>query len=154
MTENSIVFEPFEPLRYVPFSQVILPPLIPKPVPTKPPKGSYGEGREAQVVRDELGDFDYATSVAWKAITDYFGVNLRLRELKGIVFGLIHHIQNLSGVELPMPSRNAKRNLPLLVKYVNTHYAELAPFFRCVRLYDEDWQAIPFLDATIELTQN
>jgi hypothetical protein len=153
IAQNAAVFQPFEPSRFLPFSNVILPPLLPINASRQRPKRVYGEGWEAQVVRDELKDFDYKASEAWRAITDHFGVNLRLPELKGIIYGIIQHINNLSGVRLPMPSRNAKRNLPLLVKYVDFHYTMIVPFFRCAKLYDEEWQEIPFLDATIELSK-
>ena len=56
-------------------------------------KKAYGEGYEAQAVRHELGDFDYLGSKGYYLVVHYFGDTIRLRELKAVVFTIIHHLQ-------------------------------------------------------------
>jgi hypothetical protein len=129
------------------------PPLVPPPVPflytiLKPPRRTYGEGREAKVMKEELDGFEFSMSRAWKAITEHFGTNLRLREMKAMVSALVFHIKETTGELLPMPSRNAKRSVALLVKYIDTHYDRLVPYFSQVEFCDERKAPIPFLDAS------
>jgi hypothetical protein len=120
--------------------------LSPAPDRNQRSKG-YGLGYEAYAVREELGGFDFESCPAWRSITDYFGTNIRLRELKGIIYALTRYIKNQSGLAIPGPSRNAKRNLPLLVKYINDHYSVFVPLFPSVTLCDNNKMPIPFLDA-------
>jgi hypothetical protein len=138
------------PYEFPPFlsptSESVLPPLVEH---AREVKRAYGQGYEANVVRKGLNGFDFQSSPAWRAVTDHFGTNTRLRELKGIVFALIAHIENQSKITLPALSRNEKRNLPLLVKYIDSHFSVLVPLFRCVTLCDENQEVIPFLDATV-----
>jgi hypothetical protein len=114
----------------------------------KDKKPGYGQGHEAQAVRDELAGFNYLTSPAWKAITDYFGANIRLRELKGIVYALSYHVKATQGKVLPSLSRNAKRNLGLLVRHIHDNFDDLVPLFPLTALLDANKEDIPFLDAT------
>jgi hypothetical protein len=111
------------------------------------PKVPYGQGSEAFAVCEELDDFDYLHCPAWSAIVETFGAAMRLRELKGFVDAIRTFLQVRSGIELPKLSRNAKRNLGLLVKYINEHYNEIVPVFPYVTLLDGDAQPIPVLDA-------
>jgi hypothetical protein len=52
---------------------------------------------------------------------------------------------------LPEPSRNAKRSLALLVKFINEHAADIIHYFPLVILHDANQERIPFLDAGIHL---
>jgi hypothetical protein len=142
VSESPCVF-PFFPY---PTAADKLPPLIKQA--REGPTG-YGHGYEAQVIHNELNGFDFQSCPAWRAVTDYFGTNIRLRELKGIVFTLLFHLQHQSHTILPALSRNEKRSLGLLVRYINTHYPVLVPLFPFVKLCDENHDAIPFLDATV-----
>lgn len=125
-----------------------VPSLLTPIVPANAPKRRYGEGMEACAMKRELGTFDFESCPAWSAITYYFGRTLRLRELKGIVLSIIHHVSE-SGTTLPRLSRNSKRSLGLLVKYINDHYSIFVPLLRSVTLCDEDWHPISFRDAGI-----
>jgi hypothetical protein len=140
---GAVQFQPFPVVGAMARNQ-----LPPVPDRKQPSKG-YGQGYEAYAVREELGGFDFESCPAWRSVTDYFGTNIRLRELKGIMFALTCHIKGKSGLAIPGPSRNAKRNLPLLVKYINEHYSDFVPLFPSVTLCDDDKTPIPFLDARI-----
>ncbi|MDR2646343.1 MAG: hypothetical protein LBC04_04195 [Holosporaceae bacterium] len=120
-----------------------LPFLLPLPV---PPERGYGHGPEAAAVKEELGDFDCPKSRALKALQHHFGSNLRLKELKGILLSIICFLSR-KGVILPKPSRNTKRSFPLMIKYIDEHYGEIAPIFPDITLLNADRQPIPFLDA-------
>jgi hypothetical protein len=121
-------------------------PFLPKPTSRTT---RYGEGHEASAVKRELNGFNFELCPAWTAITYYFGRGIRLRELKGIVSSITYHLSHQSGMKLPPLSRNTKRSLGLLVKYINNHYTIFVPVFRFVKLCDENKQPIPFLDAGI-----
>jgi hypothetical protein len=120
---------------------------FPYPV-LKPSRRAYGQGHEAQAVKKELDGFAFSQSRAWKAITDHFGSNLRLRELKAMVNSLLIHIRETTGETLPEPSRNAKRSVGLLVKYIESHYDRLVPYFPSIVFCDDNKAPIPYLDAT------
>jgi hypothetical protein len=110
-------------------------------------KVPYGQGSEAFAACEELADFDYLHSAAWSAIIDVFGATIRLRELKGVLYAIQAFLRVRSGVELPKVSRNAKRNMGLLVKYINEHYNEVVPVFRHVSLRGGGGQPLPLLNA-------
>jgi hypothetical protein len=122
--------------------------MYPFPYPVaKPPRKTYGQGHEAQAIKEELGEFAFHTSRAWDAITQHFGFSLRLREMKAMVHGLLIHIKRTTGEALPPLSRNAKRSIAVLVKYVDTYYDRLVPYFSSVTLCDDDKEPIRLLDA-------
>ncbi|MDR1032003.1 MAG: hypothetical protein LBL30_02675 [Holosporales bacterium] len=108
---------------------------------------SYGQGIEAEGVRRELGDFDYQSSRAQQAIIKHFGSTVRLKELKAIVESIRYYLGKKYGIALPKPSRNAKRNMPLLVKYIDEHYDHVVTIFSHISLCDKDKRRIPLLDA-------
>ena len=91
-------------------------------VPQRLEKPRYGEGVEAQAVAKELGDFNYETSPAFKAIQDYFGKDVRTKELKGIILTARFWLLKRKGIVLPELTRNEKRSLQLMVKYIERHY--------------------------------
>jgi hypothetical protein len=102
-------------------------------------------------VREELGDFRYEMSAANASIVRFFGRTLRLNELKGIFGAISYWLRQREGIQLPKPSRNAKRNYSLLVKYIERHYDVIVPMFSKVELCDAERNPIPLLDATIQL---
>jgi hypothetical protein len=110
-------------------------------------KAAYGKGFEAQQVRNELGTFDYQCSRAWASIEYYFGASIRLRELKGIISAITGYLRMRRGVDLPELSRNTKRSVPLMVKYVEMHSEYFLPLFPCVSLADIHKEVIPLLDS-------
>ena len=100
-------------------------------------RSEYGHGYEANAVRHELCGFRYRESPAYAAVLEYFGPDIRLRELKGMIYTAKKHILTKLGVGLPALSRNAKRSFPLLIKYIQDNYDILVPLFPKVWLYDE-----------------
>jgi hypothetical protein len=110
-------------------------------------KVPYGHGHEAMAMREELGDFDYMRSAAYAAIVAQFGSTLRLMELKGIICAIQMWWKLRHGTELPKLSRNTKRSLALLVKYIDDHYNEITPLFPHITIRNAMNQQIPLLDA-------
>jgi hypothetical protein len=116
-------------------------------------KTKYGKGLEAQQVRLELAGFDYQSSRAWRHVKHHFGASIRLRELKGIVTSIILFIKMKHGIDLPRLSRNAKRCVPLLVKYIDEHHDYFLPLFHHVNLEGADKKVIPLLDSERSLSE-
>jgi hypothetical protein len=98
---------------------------------------SYGAGAEARAVNEEIGDFDFHQSPVMADLERSFGPNVRVKELKSIIRTIRLWLQHRSGVDLPKPSRNTMRSFPLMVKYLETHYADVAPVLRVITLCDE-----------------
>jgi hypothetical protein len=111
------------------------------------PRTVYGSGQEAFAVNQEIGDFVATSSRAHDLIERHFGSSIRLTELKAVVRTAIAFVKYKQEIVLPKISRNAKRSRPLLVKYVDTHYAHLAPVFPILSLCDRYRKPIPILDA-------
>jgi hypothetical protein len=120
------------------------PPIHPQ---AEAPKPQYGTGWEAQAVHAEIGTFDYRNSAACAAILEYFGPSVRLRELKGIVFLAPDFLRAQQNVVLPKVPRNAKRNFPLLVRFVDQHLDVLRPVIAHIRLLDDQRVPIKLLDS-------
>jgi hypothetical protein len=121
---------------------------------SRPPRTAYGSGPDALAVDKELGDFVVENSPASDLIHRYFGSNIRLTELKAIVMAAVALVKHKKAITLPKISRNAKRSKLLLIKYVDTHYAELAPLFPVLTLCDKNQRPIPILDATARDTEH
>jgi hypothetical protein len=113
----------------------------------KTPRTPYGSGRDALSVSQEIGDFVATTSRAYGLLQRHFGSAVRLVELKAIVRAAIAVVKYTNGIELPKFSRNTWRSWKLLVKYVDTHYAALAPVFPTLTLCDKHRNPIPILDV-------
>jgi hypothetical protein len=92
----------------------------------------------------ELGDYDYKHARGWSAVMQAFGSTIRLRELKGIVYGVLSFLETRRGIRLPKMTRNTKRNMGLLIKYIDSHYDHIVPVFRETSLYDIDKRPIRF----------
>jgi hypothetical protein len=103
----------------------------------------YGTGAEAQSVNEEIGDFDFRQSPVMADLERSFGPNVRVKELKGIIGTIRLWLQDRGGIGLPKPSRNAMRSFPLMIKYLETHYAEVAPILRMITLCDESKNPLP-----------
>lgn len=97
----------------------------------------YGLGKEAAATRAELKDFDYRDSMAMALVLRVFGYKLRFNELKGVVMALGDFLAR-KGVMLPALTRNAKRSLPLLLKYINDNIAIFTRWLPAVTLVDAD----------------
>jgi hypothetical protein len=119
-------------------------------VPLRRPSGKirYGFGSEARSIRQELGDYDYMHAGGWIAVTQAFGSAIRLRELKGIVDSILQVLEVRRGIRLPKMTRNTKRNMRLLIKYIDSHYEHIVPVFREISLYDVNKQPIRFIQNT------
>jgi hypothetical protein len=107
---------------------------------------AYGEGNEAKSVRDEIGDFDHEASQAYHAVHKCFGSTIRLKELRGIILTAVLYVKRRNGIELPKFSRNTNRSLPLMIKYIQCHAAELLPVFPMMTLMDEGRRPMPLID--------
>jgi hypothetical protein len=99
---------------------------------------AYGEGSEAQAIREEIGDFDFGSSIALHEMFRLFGPHLRLMELKGIVLAVREFIKLKYAIELPRLTRNAKRSYPLLIKYIEANYNQMMPIMSTVSLCDKN----------------
>jgi hypothetical protein len=110
---------------------------------------SYGTGIEAIGVQREIGDFDYQSSPAFKAVLRHYGHTIRLCELKALVYTATFWLHKRRGITLPKLSRNAKRNLALLIKYIQTHYDHIVPVFSMMSLCTQEKVQLPLLDAEI-----
>ena len=102
----------------------------------------YGAGKEALKLKKKLGDFDFYHSRAYKAVVNNFGKSVRLNELLVIINSIRQHII-IKHQEIPSPNRNEKRNVPLLIKYIETNYDLIVPYFSFAKLCDKDGKPIP-----------
>jgi hypothetical protein len=109
----------------------------------------YGGGSEARAVKEELGDFDPETSAALRVVREYFGSTIRLKELNGIVLSAKYYMKRRHNVELPNLSRNTKRSFALLIKYIETNYAQIVPVFPRLTLLDENKHPLPLIDREL-----
>lgn len=114
-----------------------MPNLFEKPQLLNEKKKKYGSGKEASMIRDEMGDFDPLNSDAMKLLKENFGDSLRTNELKGIINSLRSYLV-IKGIELPKLTRNANRSFLLCVKYVNDHYEILKDLIPFVKLCDDN----------------
>jgi hypothetical protein len=110
-------------------------------------RSGYGFGYEARAVHDEIGAFDWYNSPAYHAIKQHFGETLRLKELKGLINAATFYLKEKQGKRLPDLSRNAKRNFPLLIKYVQANYEFIVPVLPKLSLCDSDRRPLPLLDV-------
>ena len=117
------------------------------PVPETSTRTRYGQGIEAQSVKDELGGFKYERCPAYIALVRNFGMSLRLRELKAIVLALKDVLERRYGYVLPPISRNTKRIFSLLVKYLQDNYRYFGPMLDKVVLCDSDGVPIELPDV-------
>lgn len=100
-------------------------------------KRSYGNGKEAIMIRGDIGDFDLVSSEAMKLIKRNFGESLRLTELKGIINAVREHLSK-KGIYLPRLSRNANRSFQLCVKYVQDNLEWMRDILPYVKLCDNE----------------
>lgn len=105
-------------------------------------KKKYGEGKEAAMIRGEMGNFDPMSSDAMQLLKIYYGNSLRLSEIKGIINAIRDYLY-LKGIFLPKLSRNANRNYQLCVKYVQDHFEIMKEIIPFVRLHDGQGNYIP-----------
>lgn len=103
----------------------------------------YGAGKEATMVRDEIGDFDITSSKAMTILKTKFGNSLRTTELKGIIYSITDYLEQKK-VYLPKLTRNAKRSFLLLVKYVDDNFEIFKDILPHVTLCDEDGKNIVY----------
>jgi hypothetical protein len=97
---------------------------------------------EADATRAELGDFDFKSSPAHKVLVAQFGPRVRLIELKNIILLAVTYLSLKYGKVLPKMSRNTKRSLQLMIKYINANYDDLVPVLRKMTLCDSEKQAM------------
>jgi hypothetical protein len=100
-------------------------------------KRKHGQGAEAKSVHEELDGFNYFQSQAWLAIVQLFGGAIKLRDLRAIVSAVRFHLHAKEGIILPQLSRNAKRNMGLLVRYIQFNETSILPVLSQVVLMDD-----------------
>ena len=105
----------------------------------KPPRTPYGTGIEATSVRAELNGFKYVKCPIYYQLLALFGPNM----LKSEATLVLHEIKDFlkgHGIDLPVVTRNTRRMLSLLVKYMWDNRRYYAPLLRCVRLREPNGQ--------------
>jgi hypothetical protein len=107
----------------------------------------YGSRWVELTTQEELGDFEYSASAAYKQICTLFGVTIQPLELKNVVCFVSQFLEMNAGVKLPPLSKNAKRDFPLLVKYVQTNLDVMLPVLVKVQFVDEHRKKIILLDS-------
>lgn len=95
-------------------------------------KGKFGEGKEAIMIREEIGDFNINSSDAMKLIKEYFGDSLRISEIKGIINATRDYLSQ-KNINLPKLTRNENRNFQLCIKYIQNNieiFKKIIPFIQ------------------------
>lgn len=105
-------------------------------------KEIYGKGAEAAAIKQELDGFDAFNSMAYKKVIYHFGKDIRLNELLGIT-NVIITLLNSRRIGIPPLSRNEKRSLPLLIKYIDRNSELIFPYLPYISLCDDNFQKIP-----------
>ncbi|KAK8858239.1 hypothetical protein M9Y10_013340 [Tritrichomonas musculus] len=105
-------------------------------------KSNYGKGKEAHMIRNEIGDFDLMKSDAMKLLRQYYGYSLRITELKGLI-NAVRDYMGRKGVNMPKLSRNANRSFQLCVKYIQDNIEVMQKIIPFVKLGDSQCNAIP-----------
>ena len=95
-------------MNYPKFELPIIKPVLPEISTNK----KYGFGKEAQLVREEIGNFDISSCQAMKLLKIQFGDSLRTSEIKGIINAVSIYLES-KNIYLPKLSRNAKRSFLL-----------------------------------------
>lgn len=109
----------------------------------KSKKEIYGKGAEAKAIKEELGDFDAFNSMAYREIIKHFGIDIRHNEVLGILNSINIYLQMKKNTALPIISRNEKRSLLLLIKYIEKNSELILPYFQYINLCDDNFQKIP-----------
>lgn len=105
-------------------------------------RAKYGEGKEAMGAKEEIGDFDLASSAAYSYLTTLYGRPPKLSKLKTIITASIEYLRMKRGIYLPKMSRNANRNYRICMKYIDEHLIVLRSILPFVKLYDQDMKPI------------
>ena len=102
----------------------------------------YGSGMDAKRFKERLFDFDIAKSQAAKFIFERFG-KTRIEELVAMINLAIDVLMD-SELSIRALTRDEKRNWPLLVKYVEDHFAVLRPILKKIELTDENGKPVNY----------
>jgi hypothetical protein len=92
----------------------------------------YGNGRDTQLLQQELDGFYPMGSLAWRLLKERFGNGATFRLWIRIIQACIDIANHVLGVELPPLRRIELRSAPVFVKYVQTHINVLYPLFENV----------------------
>ena len=106
-------------------------------------KEIYGQGNEAKMIREELGNFDVYESEAYKRIIKQFGRSIRFSELLGIINTIKIYLENKTNKVLPPIKRNEKRSFLLLIKYIQQNNELIFPYLQYISLCNSSFQKIP-----------
>jgi hypothetical protein len=96
-------------------------------------------GFEAQIIANELTNFNYVASSAWRALRSQFSSGIRQHELTSIALLLCSMNESL-----PLLSRSERRSFPLLIRWFETNWSGVEPFLPAFSLRDENGEVINF----------
>ena len=105
----------------------------------KGPRTPYGTGAEATSVRAELDGFKYVNCPIYYQLLSLFGTKMLKSEATSVVYEVREFLKG-HGIELPVVTRNTRRMLSLLVKYMWDNREFYLPLLRCVRLREPNGQ--------------
>lgn len=106
-------------------------------------KEIYGKNTEAKVIKEEISDFNFTESTAYKHIIGKFGKSIKFVELLGIINAIDLFLKNTKNIALPLLSRNEKRSFPLLIKYIERNIDLILPYIQYMSLCDSDFRKMP-----------
>lgn len=109
----------------------------------KSKKEKYGNGYEAKVIKEKLGDFNLFKSDAYQKITKQFDRSIRFSELLGIINSIEIYLKVKFNICIPKITRNEKRSFPLLIKYVENNSEYIYPYLQYISLCNSSFQKIP-----------
>jgi hypothetical protein len=103
-------------------------------------------GPEAQLIACELGTYNYETSPFWHVLRNQFSSGVRQRELSSVATVLCSLIETF-----PLPTRSEKRSFPLLIRWFEQNWTEIAPFLPLINLCTESFEVINFARERLEI---
>jgi hypothetical protein len=125
------------PFQFYPF---ISPgyPMVAFPAPRRKYRQIRGQGREALVVAQTLGDFDFQECLAWKEISKAFGDRLKITHVRSLAIAV--HL--LFPDHVPKLTRTESRRFSLIIKWFNEHWTFIGQVIRYFSLTDDAFHKI------------
>lgn len=105
-------------------------------------KEIYGKGNEAKLIKEKLGNFDFHHSQSYQKFIQNFGRSVRLTEILAIVSAIDSILQIKRNYVLPKITRNEKRSIPLLFKYIENNKDAILPYLDRISLCDSSFHKI------------
>jgi hypothetical protein len=86
-----------------------------------------------------LVHYNYADSPTWVLIRQQFSSGVRQRELVSV-----DHVLCSLAPTLPLLTRSERRSYPLLLRWFEQNWSQIAPYFSGIHLRDSDGEIIIF----------